>query len=97
MTFKPFFVDCVTTAGLQGVTLRLARYWSKRECPVTAIDSDTVSNGHYDELQTGVGEFLMNGRMVDPHVITNFIMSLFSETTRCMTGQIVNVDDEFRG
>lgn len=97
MTFKPFFVDCVTTAGLQGVTLWLARYWTKRECPVTTIDSDTVSNGHSDELQTGVGEFLMNGRMVDPHVITNYIMSLFSETTRCMTGQIVNVDDEFRG
>ena len=72
-------------------------YWTKRECPVNTIESGTVSNGHSDELQTGVGEFFMNGRMVDPHVIANVMMSLFSETTRCMTGQIVNVDDEFSG
>ena len=97
MTFKPFFADRVTTAGIQGVTLWLAMYWAKRECPVNTIDSDTVSNGHSDELQRGVGEFLMNGRMVDPHVITNVIMSLFSENARYMTGQIVNVDGGFSG
>ena len=69
-------------------------YWTKRECPVTTIVSSTVFNGYSDEVQKRLGELLMNSRMVDPYEIANVVMFLRSGNTRCMTGQVVNVDGD---
>ena len=95
MPFQSFSAYSATKAGIHGLTLWLAGYWAKRHCTVNTIAPGAVFNGHSDEFQKRVGELIMHGRMAEPHEIANVMVFLCSESSRYLTGQIINVDGGF--
>ena len=84
-----------TKAGIHGLTLWLAGYWSSRKATVNTFAPGAVFNGHSDEFQRRVGELIMAGRMANPDEIADGMLFLCSTQAGYMTGQLVNVDGGF--
>ena len=84
-----------TKAGIHGLTLWLAGYWSSRKATVNTFAPGAVYNDHSDEFQRRVGELIMAGRMADPEEIADALLFLCSAQAGYMTGQLINVDGGF--
>jgi NAD(P)-dependent dehydrogenase (short-subunit alcohol dehydrogenase family) len=97
MPFKSFSAYSATKSGIHGLTVWLAGYWAKRQCTVNTIAPGAVFNDHSEEFQDRVGKLIMLDRMAQPEEIADAMEFLVSDSSRYMTGQIVNVDGGFSG
>lgn len=95
MPFKSFSAYSSSKAGIHGLTLWLAGYWTKRNCTVNTIAPGAVYNGHSDEFQKRVSELIMAERMAKPFEIGNAMLFLCSDNSDYINGQILNVDGGF--
>lgn len=97
MPFRSFSAYSATKAGIHGLTLWLAAYWSKRDATVNTIAPGAVFNGHSDEFQKRVSNLIMAGRMAQPDEIADAMLFLCSDQSNYITGQIHHVDGGFNG
>ena len=95
MPFKSFAAYSASKAGIHGLTVWLASYWSGRNCTVNTIAPGAVNNNHSSLFRSRVNPLIMLDRMAEPSEIANSMMFLCSDASDYMNGQLLNVDGGF--
>lgn len=95
MPFQSFSAYTASKAGIHGLTVWLASYWAARDCTVNTLAPGPVFNGHSREFRERVSGLTMANKMAEPREISGALAFLCSESSRYITGQILNVDGGF--
>ena len=95
MPFQSFSAYTASKAGIHGLTVWLAGYWAGRDCTVNTLAPGPVFNGHSRDFRERVSGLTMANKMAEPREISSALAFLCSESSRYITGQMLNVDGGF--